>query len=73
MTDVTSTCRGLRIVNLTSVVTGPMATLILAPRRDMVKIERPLRQDDQAHAAIHRGKSTVYLAFNRHRRTSRWT
>lgn len=62
---------GVRIVDLTSVVLGPLATQILADYgADVVKVEGMEGDHSRARGVtVHRGMASIYLAINRNKRS----
>ncbi len=62
---------GVRVIDLTTVVSGPYATLLLADLgADVVKVEAP-NGDIARHLgpAVHEGMGAVYLSCNRNKRS----
>jgi crotonobetainyl-CoA:carnitine CoA-transferase CaiB-like acyl-CoA transferase len=71
MSSHASPLSGLRVVDLTHVMAGPVCTLLLADLgADVIKVERPPNGDDSRHMAPpHIGdESAAYLMVNRHKR-----
>lgn len=62
---------GVRILDLTSVVLGPLATQILGDYgADIIKIENPAGDMMRTNGvSLHRGMSSIFLALNRNKRS----
>jgi len=62
---------GLKVIDLTHVMAGPVCTLLLADLgAEVIKIERPPEGDDSRHMAppYIGDESAAYLIVNRHKR-----
>jgi formyl-CoA transferase len=69
MTTSASALSGLRVLDLTRVLAGPFATMMLADLgAEVIKIERPGKGDDtRAFAPFVNGESAYYMNLNRNK------
>ena len=68
---MTKPLEGLRVVDLTRVLAGPFATMLLADMgADVIKVENPRGGDDsRAFGPYKKGLSAYYMGLNRSKRS----
>jgi crotonobetainyl-CoA:carnitine CoA-transferase CaiB-like acyl-CoA transferase len=60
---------GIRVLDLTRIIAGPYATMLLADLgADVIKVERPRRGDDMRWLRNGEGMSAIFAACNRNKR-----
>ena len=68
---MTGPLNGVRVIDLTTVISGPLATMTLGDQgADIIKIEQPGGGDFSRHVATRRGgMSASFLNNNRNKRS----